>query len=221
MISRILGDFLAATPSACAEGDGDFFYFAEPLAHTRVKATWDCLLDPTCYEAFVFDPAAKTYTWQHDVRPTTQADEQKLIRAGKLAAEQARYAIVAAATGESVLMHRASIAWNAYRKRWVLIGVQQGNKGTPSLLGEVWYAEADSQTGPWRKAVKIASHPSYSFYNPRHHAFLDEQGGRLIYFEGTYTQTFSGNSVATPRYEYNQIMYRLDLGSQQLKAAGQ
>ncbi len=48
----------------------------------------------------------------------------------------------------------------------------------------------------------------------RHH------GGRLIYFEGTYTQTFSGNPVATPRYDYNQIMYRLDLADPRLEAVG-
>jgi hypothetical protein len=34
----------------------------------------------------------------------------------------------------------------------------------------------------------------------------------MIYFEGTYTFTFSGSEeAATPRYDYNQIMYRLDL----------
>jgi hypothetical protein len=34
----------------------------------------------------------------------------------------------------------------------------------------------------------------------------------VIYFEGTYTHDFSGNPETTPRYEYNQVMYRLDLG---------
>jgi hypothetical protein len=34
----------------------------------------------------------------------------------------------------------------------------------------------------------------------------------VIFFEGTYTFTFSGSiENATPRYDYNQIMYRLDL----------
>jgi len=39
----------------------------------------------------------------------------------------------------------------------------------------------------------------------------------MIYFEGTYASTFSGNEFPTPRYDYNQIMYRLDLSSPQLK----
>jgi hypothetical protein len=54
-----------------------------------------------------------------------------------------------------------------------------------------------------------------SFYNPRHHAFFDSADGRVIYFEGTFTRTFSG-SVAIPRYEYNQLLYRLDLGDSRL-----
>ena len=45
---------------------------------------------------------------------------------------------------------------------------------------------------------------------------FDQDGGRLIYFEGTYTHTFSGNDNATPRYDYNQIMYRLDLADPRL-----
>jgi hypothetical protein len=109
--------------------------------------------------------------------------------------------------------------WNEFRKRWVLIGVQQDRSGKPSHLGEVWYAEADSVTGPWRKAVKVATHPRYSFYNPRQHPYFAADGGRVIAFEGTYTKTFSGNPTPTPRYEYNQLLYRLDLADERLKAA--
>ena len=43
----------------------------------------------------------------------------------------------------------------------------------------------------------------------------------MIYFEGTYTHTFSGNEHRTPRYDYNQIMYRLDLADERLKPAQQ
>jgi len=100
-----------------------------------------------------------------------------------------------------------------------LIGLEQG--GSSSFLGEVWYAEADSPIGPWRRAVKIVTHERYSFYNPVHHDFLDQQGGRIIYFEGTYSHTFSGNPTPTPRYEYNQIMYRLDLSDRRLQAVQQ
>lgn len=79
------------------------------------------------------------------------------------------------------------------------------------MLGEVWYAEADRPEGPWAAARQILSHDKYSFYNPKQHPQFTADGGRTIYFEGTYTRTFSGNDVPTPRYEYNQVMYRLDL----------
>ena len=40
----------------------------------------------------------------------------------------------------------------------------------------------------------------------------------MIYFEGTYTNQFVG-SPATPLYEYNQMMYRLDLEHPKLREA--
>jgi hypothetical protein len=199
-------------------GPDGYFYFAAPLCNTRVKATWDAIVDPAAYEALAFDAEKRDYVWTREHAPTTQEEEETLRKAGKLPAERARYAFADVAGGEAVRMHGASVAWNAHRKKWVLIGVQLGAKGAPSLLGEVWYAEADAVTGPWHKTIKVASHPRYTFYNPRHHAFLDEDGGRRIYFEGTYTHSFSGNPVQTPRYDYNQLMYRLDLSDARLKA---
>jgi hypothetical protein len=62
------------------------------------------------------------------------------------------------------------------------------------------------------------THNRYSFYNPKQHPFFDRQGGRLVYLEGTYTTSFSGNTDKTPRYDYNQVMYRLDLSDPRLHA---
>jgi len=53
-------------------------------------------------------------------------------------------------------------------------------------------------------------------YNVAHHPFFDQEKGRLIYFEGTYTREFSDAPAATPRYNYNQLMYRLDLSDPRL-----
>jgi hypothetical protein len=116
-------------------------------------------------------------------------------------------------TGKAVQAHAGSVYWNEYRHRWVLIAVQ--TYGT-SFLGEVWYAEADTPLGPWVYARKIVTHDKYSFYNPKQHPFFDKDSGRILYFEGTYTQTFSGNTEKTPRYDYNQIMYKLDLADARL-----
>jgi len=191
---------------------GGHYYFAAPFFHTRVRATWLHIVDPDKYEAFAFDPTTKAYRWQSDVPPTTQADERKL----KL--ESPQYAVTDG-SGKPVQMHTGSIDWNEFRKRWILLGVEMGTKDSPSNLGEVWYAEAENPTGPWRKAAKVASHPKYSFYNVRQHPFLTAENGRFIYFEGTYTTTFSGNAHPTPRYEYNQLLYKLDLADERLKNA--
>jgi len=110
-------------------------------------------------------------------------------------------------TGESVSAD-TKVEWNAYRKRW--IGISQRNPG------EVWYAEADTPVGPWVYTTRVASHDGYFFYWPVRHPFFDQAGGRIIYFEGTYTDTFSGKPVITPRYNYNQLMYRLSLDDSRL-----
>jgi hypothetical protein len=112
-----------------------------------------------------------------------------------------------------VQLHRSSVYWNDYRQSWVMIGVQAAGD---SFLGEVWFSEAPTPEGPWENAIKVATHnrgstSDYSFYNPTSHPFFDQANGRFIYFEGTYADTFSGNSNPTPLYDYNQVMYRLDL----------
>jgi hypothetical protein len=50
-----------------------------------------------------------------------------------------------------------------------------------------------------------------------HHPFFDQDGDRVIYFEGTLSSYFSKNRRAVPRYSYNQLMYRLDLADPRLK----
>jgi hypothetical protein len=191
--------------------DGDYFYFGDALPVTRVPARYESVIDPKAYEALAWSEEKQDYVWQKEKAPATQAGEAEAIKAGK-----ARFQFVDAATGDKVVMHRSSVQWNAYRQCWIMIGVQHMSK--VSVVGEVWYAEAPSVSGPWRKAVKVASHPKYSFYNPRLHPYFDQEGGRFVYFEGTYTETFSGNPVATLRYDYNQVMYRLDLADERLKA---
>jgi len=54
--------------------------------------------------------------------------------------------------------------------------------------------------------------------HPVHHSLFDSEEGRIIYFEGTYSKMFSGSDTAIPWYDYNQIMYRLDLSRLSLKS---
>lgn len=114
-------------------------------------------------------------------------------------------------------VHSGSIAWNEFRKRWVTVFMQAF--GNPSAFGELWYAEAKSPFGPWGKAVKVLSHENYTFYNPRLHPELTPAGSSVLLFEGTYTQQFANRPQPTPRYDYNQILYRLDLDDPALAPA--
>ncbi len=110
-----------------------------------------------------------------------------------------------------VVMHRSSLYWNAYRSKWIMLF--QG--GTQPGMGKVWYAEADTLLGPWVYACRVAEHDGYSFYNVKQHPYFAEEDGRIIYFEGTYSKLFT-DKQPTPRYNYNQIMYRLDLSDSRL-----
>ena len=42
------------------------------------------------------------------------------------------------------------------------------------------------------------------------HAHLFKKDSPLVYFEGTYTNTYSSNTQ-TPRWDYNQVLYLVDL----------
>jgi hypothetical protein len=119
--------------------------------------------------------------------------------------------------GSEVKPHRGSIAWNPFRKKWITVFTQ--HFGKPSAFGEIWYAEAAAPTGPWGKAVKILTHDNYTFYNPRIHPELVPDDAGFIVFEGTYTAEFADRPQPTPRYNYNQILYRLDLDDPKLAPA--
>lgn len=125
--------------------------------------------------------------------------------------------IVSASDQKPIVPHTGSIAWNEFRQRWVTVFMQ--SFGKPSSFGELWYAESPSPTGPWGPAIKILSHNNYTFYNPRLHPEFSDQDPRVLIFEGTYTQQFADHPQPTPRYDYNQILYRLDLDDPALAPA--
>lgn len=125
--------------------------------------------------------------------------------------------LVSAMAGQPVKPHSGSLAWNLWRKRWVTVFMQ--GFGKPSAFGELWYAEADAPTGPWGPAVKVVSHDNYTFYNPRLHPEFTATNSPVLIFEGTYTMQFADKPHPTPRYDYNQILYRLDLDDPKLRPA--
>jgi hypothetical protein len=124
-----------------------------------------------------------------------------------------------ASDGKTVKPHSGSIAWNPFRKRWVTVFMEAFGK--PSVFGELWYAEADAPTGPWGPALKVLTHENYTFYNPRLHPEFTAADSPILIFEGSYTKDFADKPHPTPRYEYTQMIYRLDLDDPALKPAQQ
>lgn len=116
-----------------------------------------------------------------------------------------------------VVPHSGAVAWHPRRQRWVAVFMEQFGK--PSAFGELWYAEALQPTGPWGRAVKIVTHDNYTFYNPAIHPEFTTEGSSSLFFEATYTQQFADHAPATPRHDYNQILYRLDLDDPRLAPA--
>jgi hypothetical protein len=219
--------YLQGHPFRHTTGGVDYLYFGTPYPLIRVRADAEDLRHPERYEAFTClkegssleqaeverDGDRPRYAWKKNTPVVGPAEQAKLNRKGKLTGEEALLQLRDGETGKPVSAHSGSVYWNEYRRRWVMIAVE--SFGT-SALGEVWFAEADTPLGPWIYARKVVTHDRYSFYNPKQHPMFDKDKGRAIFFEGTYTFTFSGNPEPTPRYDYNQVLYKLDLADPRL-----
>jgi hypothetical protein len=201
----------------------EYHYFALPFPLTvrmRVEAKWDNVIDPNRYEVLTALPSGsgKENSPPRWVRFDALAGKDTTARARVAAAlkqEKKDVHFYDVESGKKITPHGGSVYFNAHRRKWISIFLQVG--GESSYIGEVWYAEADTPVGPWAYARKIATHNKYSFYNPKQHPYFDQDGGRTIFFEGTYSHTFSGSPEnATPRYDYNQMMYRLNLDDPRL-----
>lgn len=201
-------------------------YFCNPTPFLRVAATaeayaqpdeyegYTCLVDGTRFSQRLLDrdpDGVLQYRWRRNTPPLTQAEIAEGIRDGSLKQSDACNRLRDQVSQRELHAHFGSVAWNAHRQCWIMIFTELG--GESSILGEVYLAESKELEGPWTTATKVLTHDRYSFYNPKLHPYFDEQGGRIIHFEGTYTHTFSGNEFPTPRYDYNQVLYRLDLDS--------
>lgn len=212
-------------------GSGYWLFTEHRIPNLRVAASYDAIIDYTQYESFTCLTQGTAYNgaqtslerdadgklvwgWKKNTPPLNQNQEKELIQLGLILADDPHYyQLKDADTGEAVEIASSSVEWNDYRQRYVMIGQQM--QGKTSVLGEIWYAEAPAPHGPWTTAKKIVTHNDYTFYNVAQHKDFNKDGGRVIYFEGTYTNTFTSH-VPTPRYNYNQVMYKLDLANPKL-----
>ncbi len=218
----------------------EYICFTAPYPALRVTADWKSYLDLASYEGYTcLKPGTRSggkdrvqldrdasgqlvWAWKKDTPPLSPKDQQELIASGKMQREESPFRLQDAQSGKPIVLNNCSCFWNDYRKSYLMIASESGGA---TMLGEVWYSEAGQPEGPWVQARKIITHANkkddaHDFYNPTQHPFFDQQGGQMIYLEGSYVNTFSGNPHSTPYYEYNQIMYRLDLADPRLKLPG-
>lgn len=206
-------------PVKVRHGTVDFLYYGT----MRVPAKAESVLNFDAYETYSpYESRSKklaknldgsiNYAWRKNAYPT---ELEPMKKAGIMQTDILHEAEFKDREGKVVLLAAGQLEknWNNFRKRWVAT-IQQ--KFGSSFLGESWIAEADTPMGPWNFATKIISHDKYTFYNLQQHPFWDREGGRLIYIHGTYTNFFT-NEIATPRHDYNQVLYRLDLADKRLR----
>jgi hypothetical protein len=218
------------------EDGANYIYFTAPYPALRVKADWNSYLELSSYEGYTCLQAGTRYAgkqdtklergsdgklvwaWKRGTPPLSAKEQEELIDAGRLKREESPFRLQDSGSGNTILLNNCSCFWNQYRKCYIMIASEALGA---TVLGEVWYSESDRPEGPWLRARKIITHANkkgdaHDFYNPTQHPFFDQDGGRVIYLEGSYVNTFSGNLNPTPYYEYNQIMYRLDLADPRL-----
>jgi hypothetical protein len=213
----------------------EYYYFSVPFPVIRVSSDWASLTDLSAYEGFTCLKDAAAYAkvdppldrdaagrlvwkWRKNTAPLTVGQIEELVQSRAIRRDETPFDLRDADGGGPLRIHRASVYWNQYRQKWVMIG---GQEYGASFIGEIWFAEASAPEGPWVHARKVATHAkkgdNQDLYNPLQHPYFAQENGRLIYFEGTYVNTFSGNPAPTPLYNYNQLMYRLDLSDPRLK----
>lgn len=149
------------------------------------------------------------YEWQPGSLAVSTKVQSELLKQKLLRPEEALFAPIELSSGKRVYNFNGSIAFNPWKGRWIMIN--QGNKA-----GEIIYSEADTPTGPWSFARKVSWFKNYNLYNPVLHPWFFKDNGRVILFEGTYTNYFSASPGKSPEADYNQVMFRLDLSQSQL-----
>ena len=193
----------------------------------RVKADFASARDRANYEAFTCLNADGTanrkdgklvWAWVRGGKPVNAKRAGELVKAKTINAEESPYGLKDVDSDKHIAIASGGFAWNDYLKCWLYVFGQQAGD---SLLGEVWISTANSPEGPWSACRKVATHAmeknNNDFYNVVQHYELSRENGRYVYFSGTFVNTFSGNPWPTPYYNYNNILYRLDLADPRLK----
>jgi hypothetical protein len=212
-------------PVRIRENDREYIYIIDRYGIERVIADSAHLTNGLSYEHFTcLTPGTKfsnatsrldrnadgqlMYAWKPATDAVSPKQQEMLVSSGKIKRSEGLWQTQDIESGRSIGVEPVSVFWNDYHRCWVMLAYE--------FCGSIWYFEGDTPVGPWVFGRKIITHENYDFYNVGQHPLFDQDGGRVIYFEGTYTTGFSGNSNPTPLYDYNQMMYRLSLDDSRL-----
>ena len=169
--------------------------------------------------AFDRDNAGRLrWAWRTNASVLTDTEQTQLLKEGKLQAEERWYRPIDVNTGADWLIHDGTVCWNPYRGRWICLRTQYFGE---SMLGEVLYFEGDTPLGPWCYCQKVVTHANgpkdtYGFYSVKQQPEFDKENGRIIYSEGAFSQAFGARQFPIPRYDYNELMSKLDLADARL-----
>lgn len=206
-------------PFVGSQDDKELMYLTTNFSYMRVQPTLESVANPNTYEAFTclkqgtkFDAnnpqlerdkdGKLIYAWKPDTDPVNYDQQEQLLRDGLIQPEEAWIQLTDINTGARLPnVGRGSVYWNDYRQKWILI--------TGAM--DTWYSEADTPIGPWVYARKVAEHRSF-LYNPTQQPIFDQNNGEDIFFEGTFTK-FLSEEERVPRYDYNQLTYKLSLSN--------
>jgi len=200
------------------------YYVTSGFEMSRVPLDINLVGEPSAYESFTCLPLGSKYDsdnlqldrntegklnygWKKNTDVINMQRQNELIKKGLLKQEEGWIQLINLTTHEPMTVARGSIFWNEYRQKWILIA-----GGSGDYNGDILYSEADTPVGPWGYACIVAQHDNM-LYNPTQHPFFDQDNGQIIYFEGTYAN-FWGQGSNKARYDYNQLMYKLDLSRQ-------
>jgi hypothetical protein len=186
---------------------------------------------PLTADSNVSHPVVAGWAFRAGANVFFPADEAALIARGVLPASGAYMQPVWDGPGPAPLGEGA-VNWNPHLGLWVLVS-EGGGPGLGS--GLQWVSTAAAMTGPWQRAWVVANHSDsgLSCYNTSPTPHLDDPSTGRVTFACTITAMWSnvydtdgpwstclfklgaraaGCAATVPRYEYNNMVYAVDVG---------
>lgn len=153
------------------------------------------------------------YAWRQGGLPFNQTLSKALIEQGKLTDDESIFLLHDHDSGDALRAHGGSLAWNEYRQRWVMIASKHGARRCSEKYGmpRPKHLSVPGRT-PSRSSRTTTTVSTIPSSIPTSIKMADDSS-TLKERTPIHSPTIP---TQTPRYDYNQIMYRLDLADERL-----